>query len=365
MLNSLLRKLFRHRPETDTAKATIEQARQLLDGGKHERAIDMLNPLIAREPDHAEGRFLRGTAKLDLQRTTEAMDDLKRAVSLDPREPRYLYNLAVAHWTVGDLGAATHLCKAVSAISDFRPAHVLLSNMSLGGEHYFRMLKRIHEHLKPATYLEIGVFTGDSLRVVHPDTLTLGIDPEPKLAQPAGLNQRIFAQTSDEFFGHHDVLAELGGRRIDLGFIDGMHQFEFALRDFINIERLSNPSSVILVHDCFPIDAQTARRDRVTTFWSGDIWRLIVLLRKHRPDLAVHTVTTPPTGLGMIFNLDPASRVLSDNMDLIVAEYLALDYATIEDRKDELLNSCPNEWPRIQALLDSRSAVAAPQWQQP
>ena len=356
MLNTFFRNLFRQRSPADYAEEVIEQARQMLEEDRHVRAIVVLDALIARQPDHAEGRFLRGTARLELQCAGEALDDLRHAAALAPGEPKYRYNLAVAHWTLGNLNEARELCKAISENSDFRPAHVLLSNMNMRGETYFAVLKRIHEHLKPATYLEIGVFRGESLQIVHPDTIALGIDPAPQLIQQAGPNQHIFAETSDAFFANRDVLAELGGRRIDLAFIDGMHQFDFALRDFINIERFSSPNSVILVHDCFPIDYQTARRHRATCFWSGDIWRLILLLRKYRPDLAVHTITTPPTGLGMIFNLDPASRVLSDNLDRIVAEYLSLDYATIEDRKHELLNACPNEWPGIEALLDARGA---------
>ena len=59
-----------------------------------------------------------------------------------------------------------------------------------------------------------------------------------------------------------------------------MHHFEYALRDFMNLERFSNPASTILIHDCLPIDEITADRERSTTIWSGDIWRLILLLRE-------------------------------------------------------------------------------------
>ena len=45
-----------------------------------------------------------------------------------------------------------------------------------------------------------------------------------------GINP-LFPQTSDEFFARNDVGAELGGLPVDLAFIDGMHHFEFALRD--------------------------------------------------------------------------------------------------------------------------------------
>jgi len=31
-----------------------------------------------------------------------------------------------------------------------------------------------------------------------------------------------------------------------------------------------------------------------------------------------------------------------------------MDYGVLEGRKRELLNACPNNWPAIAALLDSR-----------
>src|SRR5256885_12302956 len=47
-------------------------------------------------------------------------------------------------------------------------------------------------------------------------------------------------------FAEHDLSKELGGRPVDLAFIDGMHLFEFALRDFVNLERYCAPGSTIL-----------------------------------------------------------------------------------------------------------------------
>ena len=48
--------------------------------------------------------------------------------------------------------------------------------------------------------------------------------------------------TSDDFFASHDLAQVLGGRPVDLAYIDGMHQFEFALRDFMNLERYVGPA---------------------------------------------------------------------------------------------------------------------------
>ena len=141
-----------------------------------------------------------------------------------------------------------------------------------------------------------------------------------------------------------------GGR----AFIDGMHHFEYALRDFINIESLCNRDSLIFVHDCFPIDARSAERDQSTGFWSGDIWRLIVLLKKYRPDLAIYTLGAPPTGLGLITHLDPASQVLASRLPQLIGEGLTLEFSAIAQRRPEALNLLPYDWPRVRQLLDGR-----------
>ena len=51
---------------------------------------------------------------------------------------------------------------------------------------------------------------------------------------------------------------------MDFAFIDGMHLFEFALRDFMNLERHCTPQSVIMVHDCYPTEREHAEREPQT-----------------------------------------------------------------------------------------------------
>jgi hypothetical protein len=167
----------------------------------------------------------------------------------------------------------------------------------------------------------------------------------------------MFAQTSDAFFAGHDLSAELDGLPVDLAFIDGMHHFEHALRDFANLERYCARSSTILIHDCYPLDRETAERDRRPFFWSGDIWRLIVLLKKYRPDLTIHTIGTPPTGLGMVRSLDPGSRYLLDHYHQLCEEFLALDYSYLEGDEAAKLNLFPNDWEKVGALLHARGRV--------
>src|SRR5690606_25190786 len=104
--------------------------------------------------------------------------------------------------------------------------HRLLSSLSLTGEDYLTVLSRLHEHLRPRTYVEIGVFRGKSMQLVRPETTAIGVDPEPRLDAPLPPNARLFVETSDAFF-ERDVRAELGGLPVDFAFIDGMHRFEY------------------------------------------------------------------------------------------------------------------------------------------
>jgi hypothetical protein len=270
------------------------------------------------------------------------------------RAARTLYRRArLNHW-LGRDGAALALCRAAVERADYSRAYTLMSRLALPGENYFRVLARIHRHLRPRTYLEIGVSRGDSLACVLPETRVLGIDPQPNLPGEPPANVALYRETSDEFFAQHDLRAEFGGRALELAFIDGMHHFEFALRDFVNVERACSRSSVILMHDCYPLDERTARREQVTGFWSGDIWRLMLLLRTLRPDLTVRTIATPPTGLGIVLNPDPGSRVLADNLDALIAQYRAKDFGVLAGRQAEALGLIENRWPVIRALLDRR-----------
>ena len=272
----------------------------------------------------------------------------------DQHAARALFRRArLQHW-LGRRNEALALCRQAVERADYSRAYTLMSRLALPGEDYFHVLARIHRHLRPRTYLEIGVSRGESLACVLPQTQVLGIDPAPNLARPPPANVRIYRETSDDFFARYVPSAELGGQPVELAFIDGMHHFEYALRDFINVERACCGSSVILMHDCYPLDERTARREQVTGFWSGDIWRLMLLLRTHRPDLVVRTIATPPTGLGIVLNPDPTSQLLAERADELIGEYLAKDFGVLATRKPEALGLIENRWAVIRELLDRR-----------
>jgi len=332
--------------------AVLERARELYSQSLHHEAIDILTGLIDRNPDCVPALMLRGVAKRETNRVSEAVADFRRAERLAPADPDCLFELAACSYLLGDHSIALQYCeRGRRAAPDYPKLFALMAQIKLGGEIYFKVLGRILEYVEPRTYVEIGIFQGDSLRLAQPPTLAIGIDPQPRLTAPPAKNHKIFAETSDVFFASHDLRAELNGLPVDLAFIDGMHHFEFALRDFANLERYCTPESTILIHDCYPLDRESAGRVPRSVNWSGDIWRLIVLLKKYRSDLSINVIGTPPTGLGVVQNLDPGSRYLLENHDRLCEEFLALEYSYLDEDMPKKLNLFPNEWEKIQALF--------------
>jgi hypothetical protein len=263
-----------------------------------------------------------------------------RELGPDPPEGVRGERLRAHYWKMGSEGA------------DRLEIHGTRANAVNAAVGYFALLERLHERLRPRTYVEIGVHMGRSLGRVRPGTTSIGIDPNPRVEDPAVEEaSRIFRVTSDRFFRRHDLRSELGGLPVDFAFIDGMHLFEFALRDFINLERNCSEQSVIMLHDCYPSERVHAERERQTVAWCGDVWKLIPCLREQRPDLNVAAIDVRPAGMGIITGLDPGSSVLSDSYDEIVERYLALDYDWVEEAKPERLARVDHDWALIEAML--------------
>ena len=202
--------------------------------------------------------------------------------------------------------------------------HAKTQTQLLPGKQYTSWLEWFHKTLQPKNYLEIGVNTGTSLQYAS-SSKVVGVDPYPNIEHDLSDNTTIFSVGSDTFFSEENVEQLLDGK-IELAFVDGLHQFDQVLKDFINIERHSNKDSVVLFHDIYPVVPATATREWNTYYWAGDTWKFMHIVNKYRPDLTIKTIPTFPTGLGFVTNLDPSSNILKDNYKSIVEEYIYLKY---------------------------------------
>jgi predicted O-methyltransferase YrrM len=198
------------------------------------------------------------------------------------------------------------------------------------GEAYTAFLAAMHQHLEPKRYLEIGVATGMTLALAQ--CASLGVDPQINISsnvlgtKPA---LHLFQMTSDAFFEAHDPREFLGGE-IDFAFLDGLHRFEYLLRDFMNTERCCRPDSVIAMHDCLSPGIYITARDeaspelkksRFQGSWCGDVWKVVPILQQYRPDLKIIATDAQPSGLVLVTDLAPSSTVLSDNYEAILSDF--------------------------------------------
>jgi hypothetical protein len=194
---------------------------------------------------------------------------------------------------------------------------------------YLDFLQRVHETLEPPTYLEIGVRHGDSLALSR--SPSIGIDPGFKLRTEPPAGAKLFRQTSDDYFERPKPLRHFAGRPAALAFIDGMHLIDYALRDFVNVERHAHWSSVVVFDDILPRTVDEAARERVTRAWTGDVFKILAILAEHRPDLVCLRVGTEPTGLLLVLGLDPANRTLADRYEDIVVDTVTVDPQEVPD----------------------------------
>lgn len=215
--------------------------------------------------------------------------------------------------------------------------------------HYYALLERLHEELRPRGYVEIGVADGHSLGLARPGTVAVGIDPAPgpELARRAP-GRTVVATTSDDFFATHTREEALGGAPLDLAFVDGLHHVEAALADLAHLEAWAHPGTVVLVHDCHPTDERMAARERTTVAWAGDVWRLVPCLRAERPDLRVTTVDVGPTGLAVITGFGAGGF---GDLAATLAPYRDLPYATLAADPAGLLALVPPTWSAVAPLV--------------
>lgn len=184
------------------------------------------------------------------------------------------------------------------------------------------VLRRIHSTFQPRFYLEIGVRTGLSLSLAS--CFSVGVDPDPRTASATLANAEIYRETSDFFF-EESADEVLTGRPLDLAFIDGMHRFEFALRDFMQIEKRALSTSVIVIDDIYPNHLKQASRSRGTTVWAGDVWKLYLCLKNSRPDLRLFPLDAAPTGVLVVTGLNPRNLVLWESYNGLVRLYAQMD----------------------------------------
>lgn len=212
---------------------------------------------------------------------------------------------------------------------------------TLNGMFYREYIWELLRQRRAKNWFEVGVHNGSTMAGVS--CPCIGVDPGYTPGpNPIGQKREmhLYQMTSDEYFRDHDPRAIFGGP-VDVSFLDGLHQFEYLLRDFINTEAVSAASSLIMLDDCLPVNIEIAERvwnpggrtiEETRGGWTGDVWKVVNILREYRPDLRIVAVDTTPSGNIGVVNLNPKSTVLRDRYFEIVEKYMKLDLRNEFDR---------------------------------
>lgn len=333
------------RPANETIAQLIELAETEFRHGRPAAACAVARLIRKRAPDEPQPQHLLALVSPWLTEETPP----------PPHHADYYLALGEAHRMLGETEeAASNYRMALTFERNLHQAHLGLALLRLPGDDYLVWLERLYRLLAPETVVEIGVRYGESLARVPPPAIAIGIDPTPTVKYPLQTETHLFTETSDEFFARGRLEKLLAGRPLSLGFIDGLHLYEQALKDFIHLERHCGPRSVIFFHDTFPVDQSVQSRIQETQFHTGDVWKTILCLKHYRPDLDIFTIATPPTGLTVVTGLDPTSRELTDRYDEALARFMDISFSAVESVLETMLNLVPNDWEIVESRLQER-----------
>jgi hypothetical protein len=177
---------------------------------------------------------------------------------------------------------------------------------------------------------------GDTLKLA--ECAAIGVDPKFQIERDVIGSKpqcHLYQIGSDVFFRRFNPTTILG-QSIQCAFLDGMHLFEFLLRDFANTEKHCSRNSLIILHDCLPSDPYMSVRSpkdprrslsACPGYWTGDVWKMLPILNQWRKDLQVVVTDAPPTGLVLITNLDQKNTVIDDHYAEIVGAFANVDLA--------------------------------------
>jgi hypothetical protein len=196
------------------------------------------------------------------------------------------------------------------------------------------------------TYLEIGVFLGKVFFFVSAPR-KIAVDPDFKFGlyrkikrvvkKFSNLFAKFYSKTSDAFFTE-DAARLFEKKKIDICLVDGMHEYDFALRDVENSLKYLQQNGVIFMHDCNPKTPEAAVlfrewKDRgFTGDWNGDVWKSILHLRSMRDDVNVFVLDCD-FGLGVVTWGKPETK-----LSFTPQQISALTYEDLNQNRKEWLN---------------------------
>ena len=212
-----------------------------------------------------------------------------------------------------------------------------------------QLIQTLMEQKGFKNYLEIGVSNGHVFFKVK-GTFKVAVDPEFKfnifrkigkaIVNTDNLFNKYFSKTSDDFFAL-DAPQLFAQKKVEIALIDGMHEYEFALRDVENVLNYLENDGIIIMHDCNPKVKKSAstykewETNGMDYEWNGDVWKTILHLRTFRNDIDVFVLDTDH-GLGII-----AKRKSENSLNYSLQEIISFTYEDFDANREHWINLKP------------------------
>lgn len=229
-------------------------------------------------------------------------------------------------WWLGQQDRASAVPAKPASQDLYRPPDPSLQHK---GANFVQMMQALIRWTDASSFFQIGQGLGVATAEVSADLVWVSPAFPAQMTLPLSRNRTVtYRMTPAAFFAQADLrwFFPLG---VDIAFLDGHHLIEVLLDEFVATERNCRRHSLIVLHDCLPLNSRMAERTyredpsenaATRSFWTGDVWKVLPILKKHRPDMEIAVLDCPPTGLVVCTCLDPASKVLDAHREGIISE---------------------------------------------
>jgi hypothetical protein len=164
--------------------------------------------------------------------------------------------------------------------------------------HSARRINHIARALGARRYLEIGVENGNTFFAVDIEEKT-AVDPNLLFdaSSRSDCRTHIYKLPSDVYFVKHPPI-----QPFDIVFIDGLHNFDQALRDFLNTLAHLHDRSVVVLDDVWPSDIYSSLDNPVDALrlrrsaggdglaWHGDVFKVVLFVAQMMPCFTYRTI---------------------------------------------------------------------------
>jgi hypothetical protein len=189
------------------------------------------------------------------------------------------------------------------------------------------------------SYLEIGVASGTTLQCVKA-VERYGVDPLPSFnVNRLPDNLQFFKMTSDEFFT--SLKPET---KFDFIFLDGLHEFDQLLKDFVNSLKHIKSGGWILIDDVVPSDSISAIPNIETSYftrgvganegypWHGDVYKILPVIFENFSELESFLIIYPDNPQLLVKVNKNFSHIKVD-VDSLKIQYENIEYFEVFSRQ--------------------------------